>query len=245
MKASVSTEAESSQSADIINVNSTFPLDAQEPSRINISSSRRTPLELDEITLPWLPLLVHPKAQANPHGKGYIIQGDTESPTEISHITIEARLCEIHLVKNTSKSRDHLIRLISSRRYKWMKISGDSMKDYEPNIEDGDYALFYDLETSSMEDVDYDLVYQDDAASTPIRRSKLPDDNVVIVREVDGVTKEDILLIKKYRSSENLLYSYNNEKQNEYRPRALCKECQILGIVVAIAKPLSEQKGER
>lgn len=179
----------------------------------DVSSGTKKSDEPEEISLPWLPVFHQPRVEANPEGKGYILEDAEMSPTAISHVIIEGQEYTIHVIKKTATRIDRHANLVSSRRYAWVKVSGDSMKDFDPKIEDGDYVLYYPQQDS-------------------------PDDNLVIVRQPDESTGQILRLIKRYKKSENLLYSHNDIKN--YPPLPLCEDCLIIGIVVAVAKPRKE-----
>ena len=176
------------------------------------SSETKKSDEPEEISLPWLLVYHQPRVEANPDGKGYILEGAEMASTAISRVIIEGQEYTIQVVKKTATKIDKHVNLVSSRKYAWVKVSGDSMKDFDPKIKDGDYILFY---------------LQQDS----------PDDNVVIVRQPDTSIDEFPHLIKEYKKRDGLLYSHNKKKN--YPPLKCNEDCQIIGIVVAVAKPES------
>jgi hypothetical protein len=168
----------------------------------------------EQVSLPWLPVFDQAQIDANPRGKGFIdTQGSEGIPTAISHIMIEDKIYAIHVVKKSALRNGGYIKLVQSRNYGWVKVHGDSMRDFNPRIEENDYVLFYNQQDS-------------------------PDDNVVIVRQSDTSIDEFPHLIKEYKKRDGLLYSHNKNKN--YLPLKCYKDCQIVGIVIAVAKP---QKG--
>lgn len=186
------------------------------PSNKYIDDSTTLPEEgqeiLEQVSLPWLPVYDQARIDADPHGKGNI-QVSNRTPTAISNIMIGDQIYAIHAVRKSALGSGGHIKLVQTRNYGWVKVHGDSMMDFNPRIEENDYVLFY---------------HQQDS----------PDDNVVIVRQSDTSIDEFPHLIKEYRKRDGLLYSHNKNKK--YMPLKCYEDCQIVGIVIAVAKP---QKG--
>ena len=222
-------DVESINNADAMNLNMALPLEKFQITGTDMPFQEGEVIA--EMLLPWLPDFINVAAQANPDGNHLHLDSPQKVPTAISHIIIEDRVCAIHAVKKTTSKIDRIIKLAFSKKYAWIKVTGDSMKNFDPPIEECDYVLCCDCETPPPE-------IGDDRSRREI--SVPPDDNVVVVSEADETKGGTQILVKQYRKIDNLLYSYNYEKNYEACPP--CEQCRIVGIVVAVAKPNNREE---
>ncbi len=209
-------DVKSLASADAASLNVALPAAKSSPHDTELSIQEGEIVE--EISLPWLDF-IDVAAQADPDGYHLRLDSPQKVPTAISHIIIEDRDCTIHALKKTSARIDRIIKLVASRRYAWIKVVHDSMKNFDPPIEEGDYILYYECNTPP------------------------PEASIVVVSETDETKEEERILVKQYSKIDNCLYSYNNEKK--YAPRPPCEHCRIVGIVVAVAKPNNPERRNR
>ena len=98
--------------------------------------------------------------------------------------------------------------------YGLAQVTGNSMNAHEPvSIDDKDYILFQRTTNSQNGDIV--------VASRPIQSSG-----------------EDAYMVKKYNKIDQLLVSETNDTLSPYPDVKLNKDHQILGIVIAVAKPV-------
>jgi tetratricopeptide (TPR) repeat protein len=208
MRTLISSEIGSPVNAVAENLKLALPSDKFiDPSSTRPEKEQEVP---EQVSLPWLPVYDQARIEADPRGKGFIdTQGSEGIPTAISHIMIEDKIYAIHVVKKSTFGSAGYIKLVQSRNYGWVKVFGNSMRDFNPRIEDGDYVLFYPQQDST-------------------------DDNVVIVKQPDESIDEFPHLIKEYKKRDGNLYSHNKDKN--YPPLKCNEDCHIIGIVVAVAK---------
>jgi hypothetical protein len=134
--------------------------------------------------------------------------------TEVQLIVIAERWYSIKSVT----ANDQKIKLDSAREYGWARVRGDDMNAASPTpIADGDYVLF--------------IKHPD------------PQENDLVVASYceDPVTKEYAYMVRKFGKKlrgDNTLYSESSVIGDKYRPIVADEHTQILGQVVAVAKPV-------
>lgn len=108
---------------------------------------------------------------------------------------------------------DHRIFLQGKRSYGWVVVHGDSMNAAEPvPIVEGDLALFYVAADASENDF-------------------------VIISCPESAGSGYQYMVKRWKASQNLFLSESTS--GHYPPIPRDKEHRILGVVIAVAKPLS------
>ncbi len=165
--------------------------------------------ESDFMVLPWLPRYESVCAGRN----GIIwVEPAPKHGAIIRTIEIDGKLCKLISTHTTTNSVDHQINLAQNVSYGWAKVEGKSMNASKPvPIEEGDYVLF----------------------STQPRNAS---DHIVIVSRA-LTDNEYAYMVKKYIARENVLISETTDSSQDYSPIPLGKDNQILGTVIAIAKP--------
>jgi len=163
----------------------------------------------NEAYMAFFGLPVYPGVQAGPGGPMLIRPGAKTSHTDTKLIYIEGKLHKLLTVV----ARNQQITINGQFNYGWAKVAGDSMNGAYPTpIIDGNYVLFYE---------------SDDA-----------DDNAIIIAswlDINGIDLK--LIVKRYGKNDQCLYS-DTTPPNRYNPISIQGDVKILGIVVAVAKPV-------
>jgi hypothetical protein len=161
------------------------------------------------LLIPWLPRYC--SVQAGPQGIVWVEPGK-ESVANINKIFFDKVAHVIYPIKNTSSS-DQQITLTDRHYYGWTKVNGHSMNNSPPHpICEGDHVLFH-LHNNAQ---DRDIVI----ASHPTASGDLA------------------YMVKRFRSLEMELVSESTDSSQIYNPIKLDQFHQILGIVLAVAKPI-------
>lgn len=152
---------------------------------------------------------IYEEVQAGANGTIWL---DFPAPkhTEMSVFSIDEIPYHIHSLKQVAKK----IILQQNKSYAWARVKGHSMNNIKHiSIENGDYILFYKAPTAQEQDI------------------------VVASYSYLGDGVESQYMVKRYK--QNKLYSETTLQSNEnkYDPIDVA-HCQILGIVIAVAKPI-------
>ncbi len=127
--------------------------------------------------------------------------------SSIHMMEIDGDLCRIY----SPHTGDNRINLIDSGSYGWAKVEGQSMNASLPvPIEENDYVLF-----TTQWHVDV---------------------NNIVIASHHLAENDYIHMVKRYDSKNRTLISETTDTSEDYSP-IIVEECQILGTVVAIAKP--------
>jgi len=106
--------------------------------------------QYDNFSLSWLP--IYPQVvRAGPEGSAWKTD-HTDGYAAITLVQIDGRTYFLHLIQKNSSS-DRLTVLTYNREYGLVKVVGDSMNNYQPSIESGDYILFYKRPSAQDGDV--------------------------------------------------------------------------------------------
>jgi hypothetical protein len=162
------------------------------------------------LTLPWMP--VYSTIQAGPNGPIWSDPLQSGSEAEVDKIVLDGT---VHSFHSLSKG-DSTITLVNdkNKEYGWAKVEGDSMSAARPvPIEQGDFVLFFKC---------------GGAVNSDIVVASCPD-------EETGAGYKHI--VKRYDKADQHLYSETNPP-DLYEPIPITKEIQILGTVIAVAKPV-------
>ena len=163
--------------------------------------------ETGRLLLPWIPKYKAVRAGAS----GSILFEPTNEFPFAPVVEIDNKPHRIHSLRGTS-STDHNVTLVNGVKYGWALVEGHSMNlSYPTPIPDGCYILFQGHNAAA----DNDIVV---ASKTE------PDGNLAY-------------MVKRYRNAEKELISETSETGPEYSPIKLGSRHQILGIVIAVAKP--------
>ncbi len=148
------------------------------------------------------------------------VEPNGSSGAEIQLIIIGERWYSIKSVR----PNDEKILLDSTREYGWAKVRGSDMNAAQPiPIADGDYVLF-------------------------IKQPEVKEDDLVVAsRWKDPKQKEYSYMVRKLGKKihgDNTLYSESSEVSDRYKPIPVGEDTQILGYVVAVAKPIRSRSIE-
>lgn len=145
---------------------------------------------------------------ASPHGPTFIESFPREGDAAIHGIILDDVPHQIFSLK----PGDNLITLVKDKKYGWAKVSGNSMNAARPvSIKEGDFVLYYESR---------------DANHGAIVVAYCPDESGSGYR----------LVVKRFSKTDRLLIS-ESEPPGRYDPMPLNKDTQIVGTVIAVAKP--------
>ncbi|GEM_PF-1342636 len=158
--------------------------------------------------LPWLPK--YHSILAGPEGKMWA-ELIKEHIVFASKLEIDGKKVNLYSLDGTS-SRDRRITLSPLEKYGWALVEGHSMNACHPTpICEGDYILFH------------------------IHNS--PQNNNIVVASRPTPSGDFSHMVKRYREPEKLLISETTDTSQSYDPIKVDQDYQILGIVIAVAKP--------
>ncbi len=164
----------------------------------------------DYLVLPWLPSYNAVKATPN----GLIWDRPVkEIRSSIRNMEINSSRYTIYSLQRQSPT-DHQVTLVEHEQYGWAKVEGKSMNASLPtSINEGDQILFH-------------------------INIKPRDGDIVVASELMA-SGNYAYMVKRYRALGNELVSETNDKDpgQSYDPIKLDGHHQILGIVIAVAKP--------
>jgi hypothetical protein len=173
------------------------------------SENYHSPSQQSYITLPWLPK--YDSVRAGP--KGIIwVDSPFKNGAIIHTVEIDNTPCEIISTLSSANVEDHQINLNRHMDYGWAKVVGHSMNASKPvAIREGDYVLFTKHWHSDKDAI------------------------VIACRWLNA--SEYSYMIKKFRARDCELVSETIDTSEDYSPIHLNEEYQILGTVIAVAKP--------
>lgn len=176
----------------------------------NPSRQRQKRQSGDYLTATWLP--VYNGVQAGLSGVSWIEK--IGYSIGISQIVIEDQHFNLFNLRKTS-STDRQIRIRPGERAGFIKVIGNSMNACMPtSIEENDYILFY--KTQNATDGDIVIAFQLSPSSDPA------------------------YIVKRYKAADKTLLSETNDTSQAYPPIKIGRQHQILGVVIAVAKPTQE-----
>ena len=151
---------------------------------------------------------IYTGVQAHPDGPVWAEPSSKTNLSYIDKIILEDKEYSIHSLTNSN-----VITLTNDKNYGWAKVSGTSMSAARPEpILNNSFVLFYKA---------------GDAANNGIVIASCPDANRSGYEYV----------IKRFNKREKLLLSETNPP-NLFEPISITKDVHILGVVIAVAKPL-------
>jgi hypothetical protein len=133
------------------------------------------------------------------------------NPPEIEHTRANSVILDSHKCVIESVSRDNQISIVEQREYGWARVEGNSMNASRIQIKNGDYILFYKSKNANNNDI-------------------------VIASRPRAESQGTSYMVKRFRGG--LLISETTETGTDYDPLPLSEDYQILGVVVAVAKPI-------
>jgi len=166
------------------------------------------PFVTGRLLLPWLP-----RYQAVRAGPGGLVWAEPtrENISFITKLEINGKIFEIHAARG-SATIDHNITLVEHEQYGLAMVEGHSMNASRPtHICQGDYILF--------------------------RSHNQPQDQDIVVASKLTASGDFAYMVKRYHEFEKELTSESDDIAQEYPPLKLNQNHQILGIVIAVAKP--------
>jgi hypothetical protein len=161
------------------------------------------------LLLPWLPKYHKVKA-----GLDEVMWDDPIKPRATFAQTLEIDGREFRIFPLAGKSpHERQITLVTQEHYGWAMVDGNSMNASEPiPICHGDYILF--------------------------RLRNQPQNDDVVVASRPTASGGFAHMVKRFRNAERDLASETDDTSAEYPPMPLGSRHQILGIVIAVAKPI-------
>lgn len=154
---------------------------------------------------------IYGRVEAGPDGELFIDHFDTF--TLVHKVEINGKNFDLHGIHGASSS-DRQITVATTKNYGWLRVHGLSMNDWDLPFNENDYVLFYKNSVASH----FDFVI----AST---------------RHPSG---DFALIVKRFDEKNGQLLSKSKDTDNTYKPIKLDNDHQIIGIVVAVAKPFKQ-----
>jgi SOS-response transcriptional repressor LexA len=131
--------------------------------------------------------------------------------TMVNQVELNKQMFVVHNVHGTA-SLDRQITVTTSREHGWLRVHGLSMNGWDLPFDENDYVLFYKAPNASH----FDFV----VASNP------------------DPSGEIALMVKRFDAEKRQLISNSEDTSKPYPPIPLDKNHQIIGIVIAVAKPV-------
>ena len=130
--------------------------------------------------------------------------------TIVNKIELQGQAFDVYGIHGTA-SVDRQITITTTRTHGWLHVHGLSMNGWDMPFEEHDYVLFYRASVASH--LDY------------------------VVASHLHPAGDIALITKRYDEKNNQLLSKSKDTSKSYDPIPLDKDHQILGIVIAVAKP--------
>jgi len=146
--------------------------------------------------------------EAGPNGELLINHSDTF--TIINQVNFEKQVYDVHSVHGTA-SGDRKITVMATKTHGWARVHGLSMNGWDISFDENDYVLFY--EASFASHLDYVIASNRDPSG------------------------ELALMVKRFDKNNNQLRSKSKDTSKSYDPIPLDEDHQIVGVVIAVAKP--------
>jgi tetratricopeptide (TPR) repeat protein len=151
---------------------------------------------------------IYEEVEASPNGPVWTKQLEI-GETEFKRVVLQNRSYKIYSTKYVERQ----VTISPDKKFAWAKVHGQSMNTSHPvPINEGDYVLFYQ-------------------ANSPERNE------IVIAAKADN-SDGSAYMVKRYLIDEKLLESETSEQGELYNPIPITADYRIIGIVVAIAKPV-------
>jgi hypothetical protein len=177
-------------------------------SYISTTSDNITAAPEGYIQIPWLPIYEDVEAGTN----GIIwIDSPNHEKTELHQVFLQGKQCNVYPAHMGSRR----VVINNERQYAWAKVHGHSMEQATPtSIREDDYVLFYKTNTADI-------------------------DHIVIVAQFLPGPNDESYMVKRFDLEDNMLLSQTSLTGKEYESIPFnSKRHRIVGIVVAVAKPI-------
>jgi tetratricopeptide (TPR) repeat protein len=175
------------------------------------NTSSNSPSNDDKDYLALFAIPTYGTVEAGPNGELYVDHFDTF--TIVNKIELQGQVFDVHSVHGTAP-KDRQITVMTTRTHGWLRVHGLSMNGWDLPFDDNDYVLFYRESIASH--LDY-----------------------VIVSNFDP-SGEMALIVKRFDAEKNQLLSKSKDTSNPYNPIPLDEAHQIVGVVIAVAKPTQQ-----
>jgi hypothetical protein len=152
---------------------------------------------------------VYGTVTAGSNGKLYV-EPVRNSSTIVYEIEIEGNFYEVLSLAGTSIN-DRQVTLVPQESYGWAKVRGRSMNAWKVPLDENDYVLF--RKSSDAKDNDFVIIASQDALG------------------------DRYLMVKRYDKSNKQFLS--KSKDEIHPPIQADENYNILGVVIAVAKPIS------
>ncbi|MCL4530521.1 MAG: hypothetical protein M1282_14040, partial [Chloroflexi bacterium] len=126
-------------------------------------------------------------------------------------VEIEGKACSLHIIKKTSAGDRQITVQSNGDLYGWAPVIGKSMNAWDTPLNEGDYVLIYKTSVASHGDF-------------------------VIAANRDS-SGEMAPIVKRFDAENYVLLSKSNDKSRAYPPIPMDEDHQIVGVVIAVAKP--------
>ena len=162
----------------------------------------------DYLDITWLP--IYNSVQAGLGGVTWV--EEIGQKIGISQIVIADQHLNLFNLRKTSLA-DRQIRIRPGERAGFIRVIGNSMNACRPTpIEANNYVLFYKTQQAA--------------------------DGDIVIASHPSPGGEPAYIIKRYRDTDKTLISETNDTSQSYPPIKMSRQHQILGIVIAVAKPV-------
>ena len=151
---------------------------------------------------------IYGTVEAGPNGELLINHSDTF--TIVNQVNFEKQMYDVHSVHGTA-SGDRKITVMATKTHGWARVHGLSMNGWDISFDENDYVLFY--EASFASHLDYVIASNRDQSG------------------------EIALIVKRFDEKNNQLLSKSKDTSKSYDPIPLDEDHQIVGVVIAVAKP--------
>jgi hypothetical protein len=150
---------------------------------------------------------IYGAVEAGPDGELHIDHFDTY--TEVNKVILQGQVFDLHHISRNRDDRE--IPMMSGKTYGWLRVHGLSMNGWGIPFDENDYVLFY--RTLVAEHLDY------------------------VIASNQDLSGEMALIVKRFDEKNNQLLSKSKDTSKSYGPIPLDEDHQIVGIVIAVAKP--------
>lgn len=130
--------------------------------------------------------------------------------TIVNKVELKKQIFDVYNVHGTADT-DRQVTITTKREHGWLLVHGLSMNGWDLPFNENDYVLFYKYPTASH--LDYVIASNADPSG--------------------GIS----LMVKRFDAENNQLLSKSKDTSNPYKPIPLDENHQIVGIVIAVAKP--------
>lgn len=183
---------------------------AEDISPVPKESPTPTPMFTDERDyLALFSIPVYGTVQAGLDGKLHVDHFDVF--TIVNQIELKKQVYDVYNIHGASDS-DRQVTITTKREHGWLRVAGLSMNGWDLPLNENDYVLFYKSQVANP--LDYVI------ASNPDQSGEMS------------------LIVKRLNAEKNQLLSKSKDTSKKYDPIPVDAEHRIMGIVLAVAKPV-------